>query len=154
MATFRGFFGHRLVRPRVAPGDDVLLAGSGRSARLKEIVTFDGKADRAREGGCGHPYIRKPISTLRAAICLRILASRPECVDQFAAHVIWMSEQPLVPGRSYLLKIGDAHRAGHHYLLLKPPRRCGDTGAFWRIGRLGLNEIGFCNLVDRSACGL
>src|ERR1700730_12412134 len=46
---FRGFSA-TVLSGSVAPGDDVLLAGSGRSARLKEIVAFDGKADRAREG--------------------------------------------------------------------------------------------------------
>src|SRR5207248_2351106 len=46
---FRGFSGI-VVSGSVAPGDDVLLAGSGRSARLKEIVTFEGTTDRAREG--------------------------------------------------------------------------------------------------------
>ena len=30
----------------------------------------------------------------------------PEVSDQFAAHVIWMSEEPLFPGRSYLVRIG------------------------------------------------
>src|ERR1700720_1954045 len=46
---FRGFSG-TVVSGSIAPGDDVLLAGSGRSARLKEIVIFEGTADRAREG--------------------------------------------------------------------------------------------------------
>ena len=39
--------------------------------------------------------------------------ARPSRVDQFAAKLVWMDEEPLLPGRSYLLKIGTAHRAGH-----------------------------------------
>ena len=31
---------------------------------------------------------------------------RPEVVDQFAAHVLWMAEDPMLPGRSYLMRIG------------------------------------------------
>ncbi len=41
-----------------------------------------------------------------AATCWSAPTSRPEVSDQFAAHVIWMSEEPLVPGRSYLARIG------------------------------------------------
>ena len=32
--------------------------------------------------------------------------ARPEVVDQFAAHVLWMAEDAMLPGRSYLMRIG------------------------------------------------
>ena len=42
-------------------------------------------------------------------------ASRPEVSDQFAAHLIWMSEEPLMPGRSYLARIGTKTTADHDH---------------------------------------
>src|SRR5260370_1132986 len=101
---FRGFSG-TVVSGGVGPGDEVLVAGWGRSARLKEIVTFEGTADRAREGDAVTLTFETDIDIARGDL-LADPREPPECVDQFAAHVIWMSDQPLVPGRSYLLKIG------------------------------------------------
>ena len=48
-AEFRGFSG-TVVSGSIAPGDAVLVAGSGRSTRVREIVTFDGLLDRAEAG--------------------------------------------------------------------------------------------------------
>jgi bifunctional enzyme CysN/CysC len=69
---------------------------------------------------------------------------RPEVADQFRAHLLWMNEEPLLPGRSYLLRIGTRtlpaqvtslkHRIDINTLEQRPGRT------------LGLNEIGFCNL--------
>jgi bifunctional enzyme CysN/CysC len=68
----------------------------------------------------------------------------PEFVDQFAAHVIWMSEQRMVPGRSYLMKIG-ARIVPATVTALK--HRVDITSlAHLAEKSLGLNDIGFCNL--------
>ena len=134
-----GHCGVRLDRP----GDDVLLAGSGRSARLKEIVTFDGTADRAREGDAVTLTFETDIDIARGDL-LADPREPPECVDQFAAHVIWMSEQPLVPGRSYLLKIGT--RTVPATVTALKHRIDVETLAHLADRTLGLNEIGFCNL--------
>jgi bifunctional enzyme CysN/CysC len=139
---FRGFSG-TVVSGSIAPGDDVLLAGSSRSARLKEIVTFEGMTDRAREGDAVTLALETDIDIGRGDL-LADPREPPECVDQFAAHVIWMSEQPLVPGRSYLLKIGTRTvpatvTALKHRIDVETLARLADR-------TLGLNEIGFCNL--------
>ena len=68
----------------------------------------------------------------------------PEFVDQFAAHIIWMSEHRMVPGRSYLLKIG-ARTVPATITALKH-RVDVDTLAHLADKSLGLNDIGFCNL--------
>src|SRR5262249_29630779 len=68
----------------------------------------------------------------------------PEYVDQFAAHVIWMSDQPLVPGRSYLLKIGT--RIVPATITTLRRRIDVQTLAHLADRTLGVNEIGFCNL--------
>jgi bifunctional enzyme CysN/CysC len=70
--------------------------------------------------------------------------SPPEFVDQFAAHVIWLSEHPLVPGRSYLLKIGT--RTVPATVTTLKYRIDVDTLAHLADRTLGMNEIGFCNL--------
>jgi bifunctional enzyme CysN/CysC len=139
---FRGFSG-TVVSGSITPGDPVLIAGSGRSARVREIVTFDGKLARATRGDAVTLTLDSEIDIARGDL-LSDPRDPPECVDQFAAHVIWLSEQPLVPGRSYLLKIGT--RTVTATVTTLKYRINTDTLAHLAEKTLALNEIGFCNL--------
>jgi bifunctional enzyme CysN/CysC len=139
---FRGFSG-TVVSGSIRPGDAVLVAGSGRSARVNEIVTFDGSVDYAAEGDAVTLTLDSEIDIARGDL-LADPHDPPECVDQFAAHVIWLCEQPLVPGRSYLLKIGT--RTVPATVTALKHRINIETLAHLADKTLGLNEIGFCNL--------
>jgi bifunctional enzyme CysN/CysC len=139
---FRGFSG-TVVSGTIAPGENVLITGSGRSARLREIVALDGKLERAQEGDAVTLTFETDVDIARGDL-LADAREPPEFVDQFAAHVIWMSDHPLVPGRSYLLKIGTRTAPGTITALKH--RIDVDTLAHLADRTLGLNEIGFCNL--------
>src|SRR5499427_7805148 len=143
---FRGFSG-TVVSGSVAPGDPVLVASSGHSARVKEIVSFDGSLARAAEGDAVTLTLDSEIDIARGDL-LADPRNRPECVDQFAAHVIWLSEQPLVPSRSYLLKIGT--RTVPATITALKYRIDVETLAQLADKTLGLNEIGFCNLATAT----
>ncbi|MBV8737697.1 MAG: sulfate adenylyltransferase subunit CysN, partial [Alphaproteobacteria bacterium] len=141
-AGFRGFSG-TVVSGTIAPGDAVLIASSGRSTRVREIVTFDGLLDHAEVGDAVTLRLVDEIDVARGDL-LADPQDPPEYVDQFAAHVIWMSEHRMVPGRSYLLKIGTrtvpATVTALKYRI--------DVGTLAHLAdkSLGLNDIGFCNL--------
>jgi bifunctional enzyme CysN/CysC len=139
---FRGFSG-TVVSGSIAPGENVLVTGSGRSVRVREIVAFDGTPARAEEGDAVTLTLETEIDIARGDL-LADPREPPEFVDQFAAHVLWMSEHPLVPGRSYLLKIGTRTVPGTVTALKH--RIDVDTLAHLADRTLGLNEIGFCNL--------
>ena len=141
-SEFRGFSG-TVVSGSIAPGDKVLVAGTSRSARVKEIVSLDGALARAVEGDAVTLTLDSEIDIARGDL-LADPRDKPQCVDQFAAHVIWLSEQPLVPGRSYLLKIGTRTVAATVTALKH--RINVETLAQLADKTLGLNEIGFCNL--------
>jgi bifunctional enzyme CysN/CysC len=141
-ASFRGFSG-TVASGSIAPGDAVLLTGSGRSTRVREIATFDGALDRAGAGEAVTLTLTDEIDIARGDL-LADPRDPPEFVDQFAAHVIWMSEHPLVPGRSYLLKIGT--RTVPATITALKHRVDVETLAHLADKTLGLNEIGFCNL--------
>jgi bifunctional enzyme CysN/CysC len=141
-SDFRGFSG-TVVSGSIAPGDAVLVTGSGRSARIKEIVTFDGPLERAEAGDAVTLTFDGDIDIARGDL-LSDPRDPPEFVDQFAAHVVWMSDQPLVPGRSYLLKIGT--RTMPATVTALKHRIDIDTLAHLADKTLALNEIAFCNL--------
>jgi len=141
-SDFRGFSG-TVVSGSIAPGEMVLVTGSGRSARLKEIVTFDGLCECA-EAGDAVTLTFDGDSDIARGDLLADPRDPAEFVDQFAAHVIWMSDQPLVPGRSYLVKIGTRTVPGTVTALKY--RIDVNTLAHLADKTLALNEIGFCNL--------
>jgi bifunctional enzyme CysN/CysC len=145
-AEFRGFAG-TVASGSIRPGDPVRVAGSGRTARVRDIVTFEGSLARAEQGDAVTLTLCDEIDVARGDL-LAAPADPPEHVDQFAAHIIWMSEDPLVPGRSYLLKIG-ARTVPATITALKH-RIDVDSLAHLADKTLALNEIGFCNLATAA----
>jgi bifunctional enzyme CysN/CysC len=141
-AEFRGFAG-TVVSGSIAPGDPVLVAGTGRTTQVRDIVTFDGTLDRTSAGDAVTLRLAEEIDIARGDL-LADPRDPPEYVDQFAAHVIWMSEHRMVPGRSYLLKIG--MRTVPATITALKYRVDVETLAHLAEKSLGLNDIGFCNL--------
>jgi sulfate adenylyltransferase subunit 1 (EFTu-like GTPase family) len=89
------------VSGTITPGDRVTAWPSGRSARVKRIVTFDGDL------ALGYAPMSVTL-TLDDEIDISrgdVLTKDPAFVGQkFEAEVVWMDERPLDPGRVYLLK--------------------------------------------------
>ena len=139
---FRGYCG-TIASGAIARGEEVLIAGSGRCARVHEIITFDGSLEHAQAGDAITLTLASETDIARGDL-LADPNAPPEFVDQFAAHVIWLSEHPLVPGRSYLLKIGT--RTVPATVTALKHRIDIDTLAHLADRTLELNEIGFCNL--------
>ena len=139
---FRGVAG-TIAAGNVAPGDPIVVAGSGVQSRIKEIVTYDGSLPRAATGDAVTLTFHDDIDVARGDV-LASPKSRPEFADQFAAHVIWMRDAPLVPGRSYWLKLG-ARTVPATVTALKH-RIDVNNGSHVAARTLALNEIGFCNL--------
>ena len=83
----------------------VVVAASGKISRVARIVTADGDLPSASAGDAVTLTLTDEIDVAPRRLLLTPQA-RPEVADQFAAHVIWMSDEPLLPGRSYLMKIG------------------------------------------------
>src|SRR5580692_11012497 len=69
---------------------------------------------------------------------------RPEVSDQFAAHVIWMSDEPLVPGRSYLSRIGT--KTTPMTVTAIKYKIDVNTRKHLAATKLELNDIAVCNL--------
>jgi bifunctional enzyme CysN/CysC len=78
--------------------------------------------------------------------------ARPEVVDQFAAHVLWMAEEPMLPSRSYLMRIGTQYVPAHVTAL----KHKVDVNTLEHLAAktLGLNEIGVCNIATARAVAL
>ncbi|MDQ0470314.1 sulfate adenylyltransferase subunit CysN [Labrys wisconsinensis] len=101
---FRGFAG-TIASGSIRPGDTIVVASSGKSSTVTRIVTADGDLDEARAGEAVTLTLADEIDAARGDVFARP-AERPEVADQFAAHLIWMAEEAMLPGRSYMMRIG------------------------------------------------
>jgi bifunctional enzyme CysN/CysC len=100
---FRGFSG-LIAGGKAKPGDRVRIAPSGRESRIARIVAKDGDLAQAVAGQSVTLTLEHEIDCSRGdVICAA--AAPVEAADQFEATIIWMSDEHLLPGRPYLLKL-------------------------------------------------
>ncbi|HEX4182083.1 MAG TPA: sulfate adenylyltransferase subunit CysN [Caulobacteraceae bacterium] len=143
---FRGFSG-TVASGTVRPGDRVSVAASGRETAVARIVTYDGDLDEVRAGQAVTLTLTDEVDIARGDL-LATPTARPDVADQFAAHVLWMGDEPLLPGRPYLMKIG-ARYVPVRVTALKHKIDV-DTLEHLAGRSLALNEIGVCNLSTNS----
>lgn len=141
-SDFRGFAG-TVASGTIHPGAPIIAASSGQASIVEEIITFEGQQPSAGAGDAITLVLAHDIDIARGDLLVSP-ASRPEVLDQFAAHIIWMSDQPLIPGRSYLVRLGTKTApisvTGIKYKIDV------NTHEHLAAPTLSLNDIGFCNL--------
>jgi len=139
---FRGFSG-TVASGRIGVGDQVVVAASGRASRVARIVTADGDLEQAGAGEAVTLTLEDEIDVARGDVICRP-AERPPMADQFAAHILWMDEEALLPGRNYMMRIGNLWTQAS----VTSIRHRVDVSTLEEAAarKLELNEIGFCNL--------
>ncbi len=139
---FRGYCG-TVASGVVRPGDAVTVEPSGRATTIARVVDFHGDRDAAIAGESITLTLADEVDVARGdVICPR--NDRPAVADQLAAHVIWMGEDPLLPERGYLLRIGNATVPAQ--ITEIKHRLDVNTQSRLAAKTLTLNEVGFCNL--------
>ncbi|WP_332825260.1 sulfate adenylyltransferase subunit CysN, partial [Ramlibacter sp.] len=101
---FRGFAG-TLASGKVELGERIRVLPSGKESTVTRIVTFDGDLRQAVAGQAVTLTLADEIDISRGNVISTALAPA-EVADQFEATLIWMHDEPLLPGRPYLVKIG------------------------------------------------
>jgi bifunctional enzyme CysN/CysC len=139
---FRGYAG-TVVSGRIAAGDEIVVAASGRTTRISRIVTADGDQAAAEAGEAVTLTLQDEIDVGRGDVLARP-TERPDVADQFAAHLIWMDADQMDPGRNYIFRIGTQSVTGS--ITTIKHRIDVNTRDHLAATTLGLNEIGFCNV--------
>jgi bifunctional enzyme CysN/CysC len=139
---FRGYAG-TVASGRINKGDPVVVAASGRSSKVEQIVTYDGVLESAEAGDAVTITLADEVDIARGDILVEPKA-RPEVSDQFAAHVIWMTDEPLLPGRSYFIRIGT--KTVPATVTTIKHKIDVNTREHLAATTLHLNDIAFCNI--------
>ncbi len=100
--NFRGFAG-TLASGIVRKGDEIAVLPSGKTSRVKSIVTFDGELEQATPGEAVTLTLEDEIDVSRGDMLVHA-DSRPRIADSFEAMLVWMGEEPMLPGKKYDIK--------------------------------------------------
>jgi len=101
---FRGFCG-QIATGVVKQGDAIRVLPSGKTSTIKSIVTQDGNLAEAVAGQSITLTFEDEVDCSRGDV-IAASDNPPEVADQFEATVVWMDDEPLLPGRGYWLKLG------------------------------------------------
>jgi bifunctional enzyme CysN/CysC len=145
--AFRGFAG-QIASGRIAPGTEVRILPSGRTTRIGRVVTFDGDLDEAVAGQSVTVTFEDEVDCSRGDV-IAAAADAPEASDQFEATIVWMSEDELLPGRGYWMKIGTQTATA----MVQEPKYEVNVNTLERLAAktLGLNGIGVAEIsTDRE----
>jgi bifunctional enzyme CysN/CysC len=143
---FRGFSG-TIAGGKVRPGDRIRVQPSGKESRVARIVTLEGDLTEAVAGQSVTLTLTDEVDISRGDLIST--ADAPAGVaDQFETTLVWMHDEPLLPGRSYLLKLG-TQTVTASVMEIKYQVNV-NTMEHLAAKTLGLNAIGVCTLnVDR-----
>ncbi|GAB3364351.1 sulfate adenylyltransferase subunit CysN [Lysobacter rhizosphaerae] len=139
---FRGFAG-TVAAGMVRPGDEIVALPSGRRSKVARVLGAQGDVESAIAGQSITLTLADELDISRGDV---IAAGNqpPQVSDQFAAHLLWMGEHSLLPGRPYWLKIGTRTvSASVTEIKHKVDVNTQDQLA---AKHLELNEVGYCNL--------
>jgi bifunctional enzyme CysN/CysC len=141
--SFRGYAG-TIAAGAVAVGDPVMAVPSRRMSKVREIVTFDGKPADAGAGEAVTLVLEDELDITRGDVLVHPDRS-PSVSRVFDAHVIWMSDTPLLPGRQYEFKLSHRYLRGtvesiQHRIDVNDLSEHPAT-------ELKLNEVGLCRVV-------
>lgn len=101
--NFRGYAG-TVVAGSVRPGDEIVVADSGRTAKIARIVTMNGDLQLATFGQAVTLTLDHEVDVTRGDILVAGTSLQP--ADRFGVDMVWLGEVPLAHGRSYLLISG------------------------------------------------
>ncbi len=139
---FRGFSG-QVAAGTIKPGDRIKTLPSGKESTVERIVTYTGDLDQAVPGQSVTITLNDEIDSSRGDVI--VAADSPaEVSDQFQSRILWMSDNAMLPGRRYLMKIGTKTVTA----TVNAPKHGIDVNTLEQrpAKTLELNEIGVCTL--------
>lgn len=136
--NFRGYAG-TLASGSLRKGDAITVLPSGKSSQIKSIVTFDGELEQAIAGQAITLTLEDEIDISRGDLIVSAQDS-VRSSDHFEAMLVWMGEEPLLPGKRYDFKRATSYIPGNVSAI--EHRVDVNTLAHNAVSRLQLNEVG------------
>ncbi|MGH8107482.1 MAG: sulfate adenylyltransferase subunit CysN [Arenimonas sp.] len=140
--NFRGFAGN-IAAGEIKVGDDIVVTPSGVRSKVASIIRGDQEVNEAFRGQSVIISLKDEIDISRGDV-ISAANDAPPISDQVAAHILWLSDAPLMPGRGYWLKL--ATRTVSAQISEIKHKIDVNTQEHLAAKRLELNEVAYCNL--------
>jgi bifunctional enzyme CysN/CysC len=139
---FRGFCG-TVASGVIREGDDIAVLPSNQRSRVKSLVTYEGRVPEAFPPMAVTVVLEDEIDVSRGSLLVHP-NNVPNVDRHFEAMLVWMAEEPMVPGKQYLVKQATNLVSGvvnrlHYRVDVNTLRREDASG-------LAMNEVGRCTL--------
>jgi len=140
--TFRGYMG-TVASGIIRKGDEVMVIPSGIRTRIRSVFGPDGEIEEAFPPLSVGVTVEGDIDISRGNVLVHV-HNVPKIDRTLDAMVVWMNEDPLLPGKEYLIKHSTQSVAG----VVSTLRYRVDVNTLRRSQRpqLALNEIGRCTV--------
>ena len=137
---FRGFCG-TIASGIVRQGDEIMVLPSRKTSRVASVVTFEGEQPEAYTPMSVTLTLEDEIDVSRGDMIVRP-ANVPQLKQKIDTMVVWMAEEPMLPGKQYIFKTTTKMVVGK----INSLRYQVDVNTLHRKNApsLGLNEIGRC----------
>ena len=140
---FRGFCG-TIASGIFHKGDPITVLPSGKTSKIKSIVTYDGELNEAFAPMAVTLTLEDEIDISRGDMIVASDSSVPIVADTFKASIVWMTEKAMIPGRQYTIKMATRSVSGsvstiHHRIDV-------NTLKHHDADELNLNEIASCTV--------
>jgi bifunctional enzyme CysN/CysC len=139
---FRGFCG-TIASGIIRQGDEIMVLPARRTSKIKRIVTFDGDLEEAYCPQSVTLVLEDEVDCSRGDMIVRP-GNIPKVQQQLDATLVWMSAEPMIPGKTYLFKHSSQTTLGQ----IDSLRYRVDVNSLHRSPApdLQLNEIGRCSI--------
>ncbi len=124
-------------------GMSAVASLSGKSSIIKQIMGPSGELKRAETGHTVSMFLADDIDIKQGDV-LAEKGKEPDVADQFAAHLIWMDKEAMLPERTYIIRIATAMATVQVTDLVHQI----DVNTRGKLAakKLHKNEIGYCKL--------
>lgn len=140
-AEFRGFQG-QAVSGRIAVGDEVMVLPSGEKAGVQSILLADRTADKVGEGQPATIQLDREIDVSRGSVLVK--GADLKVSSMFTVSMLWMDDEELVQGKSFLLKLGTKMLPA---VVMSIKHKVDiNSGENIAVSRLYKNEIAVCDI--------
>lgn len=144
--NFRGFAG-TVAGGTISVGESVVVAKSGKHSQVNRIATMDGDLPTAAIGSAITLVLVDEIEVSRGNVLVGA-EDRPDVADQFAANLVWFSEDHMLPGRQFILRTEtDQTNASITDLRYRIDV---NNFAHEAAKSLELNEVGYCHFSTQT----
>ena len=150
-ANFRGFSG-TITDGKISKGDLITTTNSNTQTSVKNIYGPNGELSKAYSGQAITLTLSDELDISRGDIILSKKNEQIIKADQFASHLIWMDQEPMLPERNYIFRFNNSYINGKITDLVHSI----NINSYEEVAskKLNLNDIAYCKIAIDKMHGI